>query len=205
MTEHGADDQMHAHFDQRAPDYDDSWLGTGSFADRERPGWSTEVEELIGVVQALPPARVLDVGCGTGFLTQHLRGDVVAIDQSARMVEIAAARMPHARVLQGEVPPLPFDDGEFDRVFTSLFFHHFSSEGRAAFVAEARRVGRELVIVEDVRRPDAPVEQSREFVLSDGSHHHMHRHAFTAAELIAELGAGHVLHEGQWFVVVASD
>ena len=205
MTEHGADDQMHAHFDQRAPEYDDSWLGTGAFADRERPGWSAEVEELIGVVQALPPARVLDVGCGTGFLTQHLRGDVVALDQSARMVEIAAARMPHARVLQGEVPPLPFDDGEFDRIFTSLVFHHFSADGRAAFVAEARRVGRELVIVEDVRREAAPVEQTREFVLSDGSHHHMHRHAFTAAELIAELGAGRVLHDGQWFVVVASD
>ena len=205
MTEHGADDQMHAHFDQRAPEYDDSWLGTGAFADRERPGWSEEVEELLGVVQALPPARVLDVGCGTGFLTQHLRGDVVALDQSARMVEIAAARMPYARVLQGEVPPLPFDDGEFDRIFTSLVFHHFSADGRAAFVAEARRVGRELVIVEDVRREAAPVEQTREFVLSDGSHHHMHRHAFTAAELIAELGAGRVLHDGQWFVVVASD
>ena len=57
---------------------------------------------------------VLDVACGTGFLTQHLRGELVALDQSARMVGIAAARMPHARVLQGDVGQLPFGDGEFD-------------------------------------------------------------------------------------------
>ena len=99
------------------------------------------------------------------------------------MVEIAAARMPHARVVQGDMPPLPFDDGEFDRVFTSHFFHHLSPDRRAAFIAEARRVGREIVVVEDVRRPDAPAEEWRELVLGDGSHHRMHRHAFTAAEL----------------------
>jgi SAM-dependent methyltransferase len=204
MPERDANDQMRAHFDQRADEYDGWWLSTGSFAERERPGWSAEVEQLIGVVQALPPARVLDVACGTGFLTQHLRGDLVALDQSARMVEIAAARMPYARVVQADVPPLPFDDGEFDRVFTSLFFHHLSPDGRAAFIADAHRVARELVVVEDLRRPDAPAEERREFVLDDGSHHHMHRHAFTAAELVAELGAGQVLHEGRWFVVVAA-
>jgi len=204
MPEHDADDQMRVHFDQRAAEYDGWWLGTGSHAERERPGWSEEVEELVGVVRSLPPARVLDVACGTGFLSQHLHGELVALDQSARMVEIAQARMPSACVIQGDVPPLPFDDGEFDRVFTSLFFHHLSRAGRAAFVAEARRVARELVVVEDLRRPDAPAEERREFVLDDGSHHHMHRHSFTADELIAELGDGQVLHEGRWFVVVAA-
>ena len=205
VTECQANDEMRAHFDQRAAEYDGWWLGTGSFAAHERPGWSAEVEQLIGVVRALPPARVLDVGCGTGFLTRHLRGELVALDQSARMVELAAARMPHARVLQGDAAPLPFDDGEFDRVFTSHFFHHLSPDRRAAFIADARRVGRELVVVEDVRRADAPAKEWDEPVLSDGSRHRMHRHSFTAAELITELGAGQVLHEGRWFVVVAAN
>ena len=152
MTERETDERMRAHFDRHAAEYDDWWLGTGAFAERERPGWSAEVEQLVAVVQALPPARVLDVACGTGFLTRHLRGEVVALDQSARMVEIAAARMPHARVLEGDVAPLPFADRSFDRVFTSHFLHHLSPDRRTAFVAEARRVGRELVVVEDVRR-----------------------------------------------------
>jgi ubiquinone/menaquinone biosynthesis C-methylase UbiE len=204
VTEREADDRMRAHFDQRAAEYDDWWLGTGSFAERERAGWSAEVEQLIGVVQALPPARVLDVACGTGFLTQHLRGEVVALDQSARMVEVASARMPHARVLQGDVSPLPFADAEFDRVFTSLFFHHLSPDGRAAFVADARRVARQLVVVEDVRRADAPATDRDERGLRDGPPPRMHRPSFTAAELIGQVGAGHVLHEGRWFVVVSS-
>ena len=193
-----------AHFDERATEYDEWWLGTGRFAERERPGWSAEVEQLIGIVRALPPARVLDVGCGTGFLTQHLRGELVALDQSARMVEIAAARMPHARVLQGDVAPLPFDDGDFDRVFASHFLHHLSPDERAAFIVEAHRVGRELVVVEDVRHADAHAEKSHERAGNDGSRHHPHRHSFTAAELSTELGAGRVLHEGRWFMVVAA-
>ncbi len=198
------DRQMREYYDRRAAEYDDWWLGTGSFAERERPGWSAEFEQLISVVRALPPARVLDVACGTGFLTQHLRGEVVALDQSARMVEIAAARMPNARVLQADAAPLPFGDGEFDRVFTSHFLHHLSAGQRAAFIADARRVGRELVVVEDVRRADAPAEETHEQVLTEGSHHRMARHSFTAAELISELGAGQVLHEGRWFVVVTT-
>ncbi|HEY5316587.1 MAG TPA: class I SAM-dependent methyltransferase [Solirubrobacteraceae bacterium] len=41
------------------------------------------------------PSHVLDVACGTGLLTQHLQGEVTAIDQSSAMVEIAAARLPN--------------------------------------------------------------------------------------------------------------
>src|SRR6185436_16559030 len=116
MDEPDADELMRAHFDHAAVGYDDWWLGTGRFAERDRPGWSAEVEQLVGVLESLAPARVLDVACGTGFLTQHLRGVVVGLDQSAQMIEIAAARLPDARVVQGDIAPLPFDDGEFDRV-----------------------------------------------------------------------------------------
>jgi ubiquinone/menaquinone biosynthesis C-methylase UbiE len=191
-----ADDAIRAHFDEGASNYDDWWLGTGRFAERERPDWHDEVAQLVTLVRDLPPARVLDVACGTGFLTQHLRGEITGLDQSAAMLEIAAARMPRARIVQGEALPLPFADGEFDRVFTSHFFHHLPADGREAFVKEALRVARELVVVEDVRRPDAPAGQS---------HGHAHRHAFTAVELAAELGGGaRVLHSGRWFAIVAS-
>lgn len=198
MTEHEADRRIRAHFDERVAEYDDWWLGAGSFEGHERPGWHEEVRQLIGVVRGLPPARVLDAGCGTGFLTQHLRGEVVGLDQNARMVEIARARLPHARVLQGDTSPLPFDDGAFDRIFTSHFLHHLPPHRRAAFIAEARRVASELVVVEDhaTRVPGTGVECD--------SHHGAHRHSFTTAELIAEVGAGHVLHDERWFVVVAA-
>ena len=46
-------------------------------------------------------------------LTENCDRGAVALDQSAGMVEIAPARMPHARVLQGDVAPLPFAPARF--------------------------------------------------------------------------------------------
>src|SRR4051794_10026441 len=82
---------MRAYYDARAAEYDEWWLGTGLFARRVRPGWQEDVDALCTALSALPPARTLDVACGTGFLTRRLPGDVTGLDQSAEMVEIAAA------------------------------------------------------------------------------------------------------------------
>lgn len=204
MTGRVVDEQMRAYYDQRAVEYDDWWLGSGLFAKRDRPGWAAEVEQVIGVVQQLLPARVLDVACGTGFLTRHLRGNVAALDQSARMVDIAAARVPHARVVKGDAVPLPFRDAQFDRIFTSHFYGHLLPDERDAFLAEGRRVARDLVVVDSARRPDVGAEEWQERVLNDGSRHRVYKRFFTGAELARELGRGETLHEGRWFVIVAS-
>src|SRR5579871_5884340 len=198
---------MRAYYDQRAPEYDDWWLGTGLFARRERPGWSSEVLQVVATVRELLPAHVLDVACGTGFLTQHLRGEVVALDQSARMLEIAGTRLAGARMVQGEAAALPFADGEFDRVFTSHFYGHLLARDREAFVSEARRVGSELVVVDSALRADTSGESSEEWqerVLNDGSRHRVYKRYFRGEELARELGGGEVLHDGRWFVVVAA-
>jgi ubiquinone/menaquinone biosynthesis C-methylase UbiE len=194
---------MRAYYDRRAGEYDDWWLGSGLFAGRDRPGWHDEVAALVALIETLPPARVLDVACGTAFLTCHLRGEVVALDQSARMTAIAAARLPDATVLRGDAVPLPFAAGEFDRVFTSHFYGHLRPGERDAFLAEARRVGHELVVVDAARRPGQPDELWQERVLVDRSQHRIYKRYFTSAGLTAEMGGGTVLHDGDWFVVVA--
>ena len=192
------DEGMREYYDQRAAEYDDWWRGTGLFAERDRPGWHDEVERLTATLAALPPAKVLDVACGTGFLTQHLRGEVTALDQSAAMVDVASRRVPHARVIQGDAVPLPFADGEFERVHTAHFYGHLLPDEREAFLAEARRVGGELVIVDSARRPDHDAEEWQERKLNDGSRHRVYKRYFTADELAAEIG-GEVLFAGDWF------
>lgn len=204
MARQMVDDRMRAYYDRRAREYDDWWLGTGLFAVRERPGWQEEVGQLVQVVGDLPAARVLDVACGTGFLTRHLHGEVVALDQSEAMTEIAAARVPHARVLQADAVPLPFADGAFDRLFTSHFYGHLLPEEREAFAAEARRVARQLVVVDSALREGVGLEGWQERVLNDGSRHRVYKRFFTATSLTAELGGGEVLHAGRWFVAVAA-
>ena len=54
------------------------------------------------------------MACGTGLLRRHLRGDVVALDESAGMLAIAAERLPDARIDHGDAVRLPFADGDFE-------------------------------------------------------------------------------------------
>jgi ubiquinone/menaquinone biosynthesis C-methylase UbiE len=198
------DDLMRSYYDRRAGEYDDWWLGRGLFAERERPGWDEEVERLVSVIAALPPARTLDVACGTGFLTRHLPGEVVGLDQSESMVAVAAERLPGTQVVRGDAVPLPFADGQFERVFTSHFYGHLLPGERERFVGEARRVGGELVVVDSARREDVPAEERQERTLKDGSRHTVYKRFFEPEELAAELGGGAVLHAGRWFVAVAA-
>jgi SAM-dependent methyltransferase len=198
------DESMRGYYDRRAREYDDWWLGNGLFAQRDRPGWSSEVAQLIGCLSSLSEGRVLDVACGTGFLTRHLRGEIVGLDQSPEMVRMSTARLSGAEIVEGDAVPLPFVDGAFDRVFTSHFYGHLLDEERERFTKEARRVGRELVIVESAKRSDTPDEEWQERVLNDGTRHRVYKRFFTGASLAQELGGGEVLHEGGWFVVVAA-
>jgi ubiquinone/menaquinone biosynthesis C-methylase UbiE len=190
------------YYDRRAPEYDEWYEGTGLHARRERPGWHEDVAALCAVVAALPPARTLDVACGTGFLTRHLLGQVTALDQSEAMLGIARERVPAARVLRGDGLALPFEDGEFERVFTGHFYGHLLREDRERFRAEARRVAGELVVVDAALREDVEPEEWQERKLNDGSRHEVYKRFFTGDGLAAELGGGEVLHAGRWFVVV---
>lgn len=196
------DDAARAYYERRAPEYDDWWLGTGLFADRDRPGWAEETDALCAVLAGLPPARTLDVACGTGFLTRHLPGLVVGLDQSRAMVAIAQSRLPGGIALTGDAFALPFADGAFDRLHTAHFYGHLEGDDRPRFLAEARRVAREVIVVDSALRDDVQPEERQERVLRDGSRHRVYKRYFTGEELLSELGGGEVLHAGRWFVCV---
>jgi ubiquinone/menaquinone biosynthesis C-methylase UbiE len=193
-----------AYYHARAREYDDWWLGRGPFADRDRPGWDEEREELERVVAALPPLRTLDIACGTGFLTRHLRGAVVGLDQSDAMLEIAQEQAPHASFVHGDALELPFDDGEFDRVFASYFYCHLEEDERVRFLGEARRVARELVIVATKWKEGVERARYEERMLQDGSRWTVFKRYFLPDELASELGGGQILHLGHYFLVVRS-
>ena len=192
---------MKTYYDRRAPEYDDWWLGEGLYAERNRPGWDDERRLLEEQIATLPPARTLDVACGTGFLTRHLRGDVVGLDASERMLDVARRQAPNARFVHGDALALPFEDGAFERVFTSYFYCHLEGDDRGRFLAEARRVARELVVVASVPGAGDPLERREERMLKDGSTWRVYKRVFTGQQLADELDAT-VLFEGTWFVVV---
>ena len=96
-----------------------------------------------------PGFRALDIGCGTGSLTLLLRKlhpgvAVVGLDPDPKALAITTRKAERAGLAlqldQGFSDRLPYPDASFDRVFSSLMFHHLQSEEKAATLREVRRV-----------------------------------------------------------------
>jgi len=118
------------------------------------------------------------------------------------MLELARARVPAAAFVEADVPPLPFPDGAFDLAFSSNVYSHLDTPAaRAAFVTEALRVARELVVLEQAWRPGLERESWEVRPLLDGSECCVFKRYLTGEELAAEL-AGKVVFASAEFAAV---
>jgi SAM-dependent methyltransferase len=139
-------------------------------------------EVAFQAVAEVAPRRILEVGCGEGELSERmqreLEADVVAVDQSERMVELTRARSVDARV--GDVQSLPFDDGEFDCAVAAWMLYHVPDLDRAlGELARVLRPGGRLVAVTNA--PEHLLELRRLLGLEEW------RFSFNADEAQADL------------------
>jgi ubiquinone/menaquinone biosynthesis C-methylase UbiE len=119
---------------------------------------------LIEQAHIQPRQRVLDLGCGTGTLTllikqAHPEAEVVGLDVDSRVLAIARQKVIEANaeiaLHQGLAHRLPYPEHSFDRVVSSLVFHHLTSEDKQRTSAEVFRIlrpGGELHVA-DFGRP----------------------------------------------------
>jgi len=93
--------------------------------------------DLIMPLETLRGARVLEIGCGMGLHTETMvraGADVTAVDLTATAVEATIKRLElkglEAKVLQIDAEQLPFDEGEFDFVWSWGVIHHSANTSR---------------------------------------------------------------------------
>jgi SAM-dependent methyltransferase len=112
-------------------------------------GFTPALAPLVAQAALEPGMRVLDLGCGTGTLAvlitaAHPGVEVTGLDPDPRALARAARKAARANVAvrfdRGFGDALPYPDAAFDRVFSSMMFHHLPPDEQAGVLAEARRV-----------------------------------------------------------------
>lgn len=148
--------------------------GQGAAASFERS--AAEYDEILEhnrggarrLVEALPEGRyddVLDVGCGTGFVTAEMVrrfgvARVTGVDPSAAMLDRFREKLEgmgvEARLVQAGVHEMPVPDAAFDAVVSGMAFHWFPDKPRAvAAMARRLRPGGVLAVLASGRGSDA--------------------------------------------------
>lgn len=97
-----------------------------------------------------PGQRILDLGCGTGTLAFLIKqeepdAEVHGLDADPEILARARSKEEESggqevSFVRGLSDELPYEDESFDRVVTSLFFHHLTREVKLRTAAEIVRV-----------------------------------------------------------------
>ena len=109
---------------------------------------STFKNRLIRETAVTEGQRILDLGCGTATLTIQLKmrcpeARIIGVDGDAHALALAKRKAKrdnvHLELDEGDATALPYADGRFDKIVSSLLFHHLSPTGKRLALKEALR------------------------------------------------------------------
>ena len=112
-------------------------------------GFAKAVEPLITQAALEPQHAVLDVGCGTGTLAVTIKRRyptvrVTGLDPDPKALALAGRKAARAGVAieldEGFAGAMRYPNASFDRVFSSMMFHHLPKDEKRRMLAESRRV-----------------------------------------------------------------
>ena len=152
-------------------------------------------EKVLDLARLKPGEAVLDIGCGTGTLAIAAKrrvgpaGRVYGVDASPEMLARAGRKATKAGAevvfKNGIAEAMPFPDGQFDAVLSTVMLHHLGRKARQQCAHEVRRVlkpgGRVLAV--DFARP----AQGKKGLL-DHFHHHGYVNLHDIVALLTEAG-----------------
>jgi ubiquinone/menaquinone biosynthesis C-methylase UbiE len=115
---------------------DGAGRGTAEWLKHRRPGWT--------------PRRILDLGAGLGHNVLPIarafpKAEIIAVDLAAPMLRYGHARavgmgIKNVTFQQANAESLPFDDGEFDFIYSTMFLHETSHSALRNILSESKRL-----------------------------------------------------------------
>ena len=111
-------------------------------------GMGRAYDTLVAQAELADGLRILEIGCGTGNVTTRVKraapgADVVGTDPDPLALarsQRKARGLAGIRFQRAYAQELPFADGEFDRVLSSMMLHHLDDDAKSATAAEIHRV-----------------------------------------------------------------
>jgi ubiquinone/menaquinone biosynthesis C-methylase UbiE len=128
------------HYDQQATVYNVQYLGEQN----------AKIEYALSSTELEPNELILDLGCGTGFLFQHINKTsrlLVGLDISSKALREAKNRtknMPNIVLVRADADNTPFPDSIFDRVFAITLLQNMPDPMKT--ISEMRRIGKPQAI-----------------------------------------------------------
>lgn len=167
--------------------------GVADVYERTRPGYP---DEAVLWMTGSSPTKVLDLGAGTGKLTERVLGlghHAVALDPDANMLRPLRKQIRGARIVQACAERIPFASRTFDTIVVGQAFHWFDLEQALPEMARVLRPGGVLALVWNIRdesvpwvrrlgrligseEMESPAEMLEESGLFDGVEHETFRH-----------------------------
>jgi ubiquinone/menaquinone biosynthesis C-methylase UbiE len=117
-------------------------------------------DSALGIAEIQKGCRAVDLGAGTGFITEALVGagaNVIAVDQSEKMLQELNQKFVSTASVDprlGDAEHLPVSDQSIDRVFANMYLHHVEHPGLA--IKESKRIlkPRGRLVITDLEKHD---------------------------------------------------
>ena len=120
----------------------------------------SRVREAVDLAAADPaaslPVRILDAGCGEGFISgllyANLRDvEIAGLEYSDEAIEMARRMNPEIQFVQGDIAHMPFENGAFDIVLCTEVLEHLEKPSDALW--EISRIAKRVILL---TVPDEP-------------------------------------------------
>jgi len=211
---------MNDYYNERAPEYDEIYMGKGPASISNPDAYKTETTILAQLVEQYCVGNHLDMPCGTGFWLPHYAQKcqhMTLVDQSENMLAECRKKASEARVLnkcQFICTDIWHDDflhDQFDSILFGFFISHLPPEEEAKLFSMLRILltnGGTFLILDSIWSAERAAHRNKEGVqeriLNDGRRFDIYKKYFTAEDF-GKMGQMYqcnitVLHTGQTFI-----